>query len=296
MANVTVRFFKIEKIHESSPDLEIALQNAYSSGEKASERERLVSGQTLRLERLAKDNTFYDGEIVRKQTGDIPPEANDDGLQRLAVSEGGGIGHCIAFRYSAALQVMAIQSDNRAVSVNRLLLYLREFDPSYGYRAEAMVRRDAWEKYNRGLPTKFELTLAQPQNLAAVEGDVGSVIDSARTLAEIADGPVVTIEIKMGRRKGSLAKEAIDGVIKHFMTGSGINDDVRKLAATSANEDGSEAVNFLNDLMRESRDVSVPEGDPDGHYNKRKEWVKTCFRMHFDYIKEVYGASNVTDN
>lgn len=33
MANVTVRFFKIEKIHESSPDLEIALQNAYSSGE-----------------------------------------------------------------------------------------------------------------------------------------------------------------------------------------------------------------------------------------------------------------------
>lgn len=293
MANVTVRFFKIEKVHGSAPDLEVALQNAYSSGGKACEREKSVVGHTLRLERLAQDNTFYDGEIVRKQTGDIPPEANDNGLQKLAVSEGGGIGHCIAFRYSVALQAIAIQFDNRAVSINRLLAYLREFDPSYDYRAEAMVRRDAWEKYNRGLPTKFTLTVAQPQNLEAVEGDVGSVIESTRTLAEIADGPVITVEIKMGRRKGSLAKGAIDGVLKYFTSGKGATEDVRALSVTSANEDSSEAINFLNDLLRESRNVEVPEGDPDAHYKKRCSWITTCFSIHFDYIKEVYGASHV---
>ncbi|MEO1346434.1 MAG: hypothetical protein AAFV74_20015 [Pseudomonadota bacterium] len=293
MAKVTVRFFKIERVHETAPDLEVALQSAFASADKASDREREVFGQTLRLERLTKDNTFFDGEIVRKQTGDIPPEANDNGLQKLSVSEGGGIGHCIAFRYSVALQAVAIQFDNRAVSVNRFLAYLREFDPTYDYRAEAMVRKDAWTKYNRGLPTKLQLTVAQPQNLASVEGEVGSVIESTRTLAEIHDGPVITVEIKMGRKKGSLAKDVVDGVLKYFTSGPGAEEDVRKLSATSVNEDGAEAINFLNDLLKERRDIDVPEGDPDGHYGKRQSWITTCFNSHFDYIKEVYGASSV---
>lgn len=293
MARVTVRFFKIEKIHESAPDLEVALQDAYAVGPKACEREREVVGHTLRLERLKKDSMFYDGEIVRKQTEDIPPEAIDDGLQKLSVSEGGGIGHCIAFRYSVALQALAIQFDNRAVSVNRLLAYLRDIDPTFDYRADPIAHQDAWNKYNRGLPTKFEISLAQPQNLAAVEGEVGSVIESTRTLAEIYDGPIINVEITMGRRKGSLAKKAVDDVIKYFTNGAGGTEDVRKLSATSVNEDGTEQVNFLNDLLRESREVQVPEGDPDGHYKKRRQWLDTCFRTHFDYIKDVYGVSDV---
>lgn len=82
-----------------------------------------------------------------------------------------------------------------------------------------------------------------------------------------------------------LAKDAIDGVIKHFVSGPGSTEDVRKLCATSANEDGSEPINFLNDLLRERRDVEVPEGDPDGHYAKRQSWIKACFNTYFDYIK-----------
>lgn len=296
MAKVTVRFFKIEKVHDTAPNLEVALQNVFASGEKASLREKNVVGQILRMERLKNDNTFVEGEVVRKQIGDIPPEANDDGLQKLSVSEGGGIGHCIAFRYSPALQVLAIQFDNRAVSVNRLLMYLRAFDPNYEYRAELMLRKDAWTKYNRGLPTKFSLSVAQPQNLKAVEGTVGSVIESTRRLAEIADGPVITIEVNMGRKKGSLAKDTIDSVLQYFTNGGGATEDLRKLQVTSANEDGSEAINFLKDLLKESRDIELPEGLPEQHYEKRRSWVKACFEMHFEYINGVYGASNVIED
>lgn len=296
MASVTVKFFKIQKIHESAPDLEVALQNAYESGNKASEREKDVLGHTLRLERLEKDNTFFDGEVVRKQTGDIPPEANDAGLQKLSVSKGGGIGHCIAFRYSNALQALAIQFDNRAVSVNRLLAYLKTFDQTYDYRAEAMIRRDGWEKYNRGMPTKLTLTLAQPENLQYVEGEVGAVIESARTLSEKCCAPVITVEVKMGRRKGFLEKSVIDSVVQFFSIGQGATEDVQTLSATSVNEDGAESINFINYLLKESRDVELPEGDPDKHYEKRRTWIKSCYNTHLNYIKEVYGASDVVYN
>ncbi len=295
MAKVTARFFRLEKIHQSAPAVENALQAAFNAGRTASEREKQVFGHTLRLERFSPDNTFYDGEIVRKQTTDIPPEANDAGLQKLSVSAGGGIGHCIAFRYNAPLQVLAIQFDNRAVSVNRLLAYLREFDQSYDYRPEPIVREDAWEKYDRGLPRKFELEIASPQNLESVEGDPGPVVDSFRRLGEITDGPVIRVEVKMGRRKGALAKKALDPIIRYFYQGAGRTEDVRKLTVTSADEDGSESINFLDDLLKESRDVEVPEGDPDGHYKKRRDWLETCFGMHFEYIRQVYGASDAAN-
>lgn len=155
------------------------------------------------------------------------------------------------------------------------------------------MRQDAWEKYNRGLPTKIELEIAQPQNLAVIEGDVGSVIESTRKLAEVTHGPVVRIEISMGRRKGSLAKDTVDSVLSYFTQGAGGSEDVRKLNCTSANEEGAEIINFLNDLLRESREVDVPEGDPDRHYEKRAQWLTACFRAHFSYIAEVYGVSNV---
>ena len=44
MAKVTVRFFKIEKIHNSAPDLEVALKNVFATGSKASEREKTSLG------------------------------------------------------------------------------------------------------------------------------------------------------------------------------------------------------------------------------------------------------------
>ena len=45
MAQVTVRFFKIERVHDSAPDLEVALQSAFGSGQKASDREKDVVGE-----------------------------------------------------------------------------------------------------------------------------------------------------------------------------------------------------------------------------------------------------------
>lgn len=290
MANITVRYFKVVKIHHSAPDLDVALRGALQAGATAHNREREVAGQTFRLERLIQDNTFYDGEVVRKQTGDMPPEANDDGLQRLSISEGGGIGHCVAFRYSVAYQVIAIQFDNRAVSVNRLLAYLKEFDPTFDYRADPIVRRDAWTKYNTGLPTKFEIQLAQPADLEAVEGPVGTVIQSAQTLSDIYDGPVITIEIKMGRRKGSLTKDAVDSVLRYFTEGAGASQDVRKLSATTSNEDGSEEVDFLKEFLMDKRDISTPEGQPEEHYAIRRATLSSCFRSHNDYIRQVYGG------
>jgi hypothetical protein len=85
----------------------------------------------VRIERLAPDGSFRDGDIVRRQSSNLPPEANDAGLIPLPVSQGGGLGHCVAFRYSPALKVLAIQFDTRAV-VNESFAVLLARDRSRG--------------------------------------------------------------------------------------------------------------------------------------------------------------------
>lgn len=292
---ISIRFFRVLPVHESAPPFETALDSAFQSGDAPIHREReIVPGVLVRLERLTTDGSFTDGEIVRRQMTNFPPEANDDGLIPLPLSRGGGLGHCVAFRYSPALQVIAIQFDNRAVSVGRLLEYLRSGDATAEYTGSPLVRADAWLRYGRGAPKKFIIEIANPANLASVEGPVSTATESSKRLAEFFDGPMIRVEVSMGRRNGSLAKTAIDGVINYFTNGAGKEEDIRRLKVNIKPADGSktESVNFIEEFLSVQETLQLPENSPDRHYSMRQGLIKSCFEGHINYIREVYGATS----
>lgn len=289
-SKITVRFFRITKNHQAAPDFEAALQNALAAGQTAAARQRNINGSIIRLERLAANGTCWDGEIVRKQTQNIPPAADDDGLTPLVLNDGSGLGHSIAFRYSPGVQVLAIQFDNRAVSVNRLVAYLRAIDPAHDYGAFPLIRRDAWERYGRGSPSSVVLEIAAPADLPAVEGEVGSVIASTKRLAEMANAPVITIEVKMGRTRGSLSKGFVDGILDFFTRGEGREQDVRKLGVTSRTEDAAEYIDFLQEGLKHSDTLDLPSDDPNVNYRARRNYLEACFNESFDYIRGIYGG------
>lgn len=294
---ITVRFFKVSKNHKSAPALEAALKNALQSGATASKRQRNVYGNIIRLERLVQNGTFWDGEVVRKQAENIPPEAHDEGLTALALKEGGGLGHPIAFRYSPSLSVLAMQFDNRAVSVNKLMAYLQAIDPAHGYSAFPLVREDAWERYGRGTPSKFTIEIAAPSELPSVEGEIGSVIESAKRLAEISSAPVISLEAKMGHSKGSLKQKSVDKLIQFFTKGKGSTHDIRKLNVTNRHDDGpSEEIDFLKEFLACTSHLELSGNDPDVNYDTRKIYLTACFNDNFAYIKTTYGGKDAGPN
>jgi hypothetical protein len=241
---ITARFFRVISTHDAAPKFEDALEAAIQSGNTPKARERDVGPNAIvRLERLSMDGSFLDGEIVRRQMINFPPEANDAGLVRLPLSEGGGIGHCVAFRYNIGLKVIAIQFDNRAVG--RLLEYLKTGDATADYHAAPLVRKDAWDRYNRGAPRRFRLKIANPQLLHEVEGEVYDIKESSSRLSEMFRGPVITLEVSMGQaKKGSLAREKVSKLIRYFTSDAGTDADVQELRA-------------LNRWMEERRKSSI---------------------------------------
>lgn len=290
--HITCRFFKIEPELEAVPPFEDACAAAFALGDEPHHRERQLKSITVRMERFGKSDQFFHGEAVRVQTENIPPEASPKGLTPLAI---GGLGHAIAFRYHPALRVMAIQFDTRAVSVGHLMTYLRDIDSSYRYRYSTLVTEDAWGRYNDGQPRKFVIQLAAPQNLAEVEGPVGELTDALRTLGEIADAPMIRIEVSMGqRRRGHLNRNTITKAIRYFTSGGGSDEDVRKLSSTVSFEGdgGSQDIDFLNEKLKNKGVLDLPNDNAERHYRLRDRFLKDCFAEHFEYIARVYGAKS----
>lgn len=289
---ITCRFFKIEPEFEAVPPFEQACIAAMELGDDPEHREKDIGAVKVRMERFDQSGQFFRGEAVRVQTENIPPEASPKGLTPLAI---GGLGHAIAFRYHPELRIIAIQFDNRAVSVGRLMTYLRDVDSSYRYRYSALATQDAWGRYNDGRPRKFVIQLAAPQNLDEVEGSVGALTDAARTLGEMAQAPMITIEVSMGqRRQGFLNREFVTKVLKHFTIGGGSDEDVRKLCSTVALDDegGTQDIDFLNEKLKNKDVLDLPNDNAERHYRLRDQFLKDCFAEHFEYIARVYGVKN----
>lgn len=287
---ITVRYFQVEKAVASAPDFEVALETAFDLGPSPIDRQRSIKNDVvLRLERFKTSGAFIAGEAVRVQTDNIPPEAKDTGLVPLNI---GGLGHAVAFRYHPDLEVIAVQFDNRSVSIGKLIDYLSFVDPSCIYRVHPLVTQNAWDRYNDGNPRKFEIQIAAPANLAAVEGEVGALTDAGRTLGEMSDAPMIRIEVSMGnKRKGFLNKGFVTDVLKYFTSGEGKNEDIRSLRATvkDSSEEASDAIDFLNEKLFRKDKLRFNGLDANAHYNVRDSFLKTCFSDHFEYISEVYG-------
>jgi hypothetical protein len=50
-------------------------------------------------------------------------------------------------------------------------------------------------------------------------------------LAEVFEAPIIRLEVSMGRRKGTLARQAVESVIRFFTDGDGRLQDVVKVSA-----------------------------------------------------------------
>jgi len=293
-SNITLRFFKVVPIGGGTPDFSEALKGAFEAGKQPKEREKTISlsdgrSAIVRIENWAPDNTFVDVEVVRRQQDNLPPEVNDDGLDPLPLPDGSGLGHSIALRYHEALSILCIQLDTRKVSVGLLLAYLRDIDPTWEYRAEPLVNENSWERYDRGSPRKVALKIASPTSLPHVEGDVGAVSSSAKRLGNLYGAPIISVEISMGQKSGSLIKDKVDSLLRYFTNGDGSNEDIRKLSVSAALDDGAEEINFLNDLISVKAVLDLPRNEPKNNYEKRKNWIKTSFNDKLEYIRNVYG-------
>lgn len=243
----------------------------------------------VRLERLeVNDGDYVSGELIRKQVKNIPPEANDDGLEPIELSEGGGLGYSSAFVYHVPSKVLLIQSNPIAVAYSRFATYCAYHNQVAVYRFDPVPTSQAWERFNSGVPRKLVIRIASPEAVANLPIAPSTIADSAANVSEALNGAYITIEVSMGTRKGSLGAEAVRSVIETFKGAPDV--DVRHLSA-SVKPDGSETdvIDFLEEYLVYKDVVDLPDRDSDGSYVMRRDRLKLAFGAQLEYIQGHYG-------
>lgn len=231
------------------------------------------------------------GQFVRRTLVNHPPEATADGLKALKLTKGSGLGYPAAFAYAPEYGVLAVEHSPRTLSLARIVLYINLMAfPEGKLTARPVPNKQAWSRYAKGKPRRLTITLANPTNLAAVEGEVGGVLSATGKLNEIFDAPVITIEVSMGHKKGALNGGHVEKILNFFTKGDGRQHDVRSLRASVQPDAGgpSDDLDFLNELLV-SRDTLELNGDPVKDYERRKAFVLQELKKHSQHLKAVYG-------
>lgn len=284
--SVTIRYFQIESIGRTQA-FDNAVDAAHRLGDSPHHRERaLGAGVQIRLEARSRRRGLLFGEVVRVQTENIPPEAQQAGLVPLTI---GGLGHSVAFCYDQQSRVIAIQFDPRGVSLGRLLDYLALVGGGGRYSYAPILNEDAWERYNRGQPRTLTLSIAAPQHLANLEGPSGSVLAASRRLAEVTHAPIVTIQVSMGHNRGGLFKAAVDQVIRSFSSEE-IEGGVRGLSVKTKEEgQPTDEIDFLKDLARDQETLDLPSNNHAEHLQRRYAFLERSFQPRLPILREMYA-------
>lgn len=288
--SVTVKFFKVDRREATGLNFSDALRKVDEIMPLA-KRERDVGTETIpaivRLERFSETGPYIEGELIRRQSDDLPPEATDNGLVALDVSS---LGMRVAFRYNTQLGVLAMQANNLAVSHRRFAAYLTAINSNATFDLEPVPTADAWQRFREGVPRKLIAKIAAPESLGAIEGAAGSVAGSVQQLADTYNkGAIITLEVSMGRRHGSLLREAVKSTVEKFQELRGKNKgDIRELRVGLSTDEGeSDQVDFLDEFLVFRDEFEFPK-EIDQHYTLRRNHLDTIFIKNMPYLKKLY--------
>ena len=292
---VTLKFLRVDKAYGHGIAFEQALGLAINLGDLHDREKNINAGFVdpiiVRLERLVPSNGFVSGELIRKQISNIPPEANDDGLSPIQLSDGGGLGLSSAFRYHIPTRVLLIQANNQAVSSNRLNSYLKCVDQNAEFTFASIPRSDAWGRFNNGLPRRLLMKIASPDHVPDMPNAAASAVGTGvANIGEALRGAYITIEVSMGRKQGSLLKGATEQVLRTFARLGRQGDvEVKMLSASVSDGEGTDLIDFLDEYLIARDRLDLPERNPEGNYQIRANFLISEFQKHLPYIHGLYG-------
>lgn len=277
-SKMSIRFYSVEKLKPAGPALRTALEQIISRDHSAREKQ-LTGGLVVRLERFAPDAGELAGEFIKVTDTDFPFEVGTDGVRRLPTE--GPIGFGVAFRYRPGDHTLAMQYNPRVVSPGRAIDYLMQVDNRFAYKVTPKMDEENWRKFNENPIRKLRIGIASPQNLAAIEDAGSAVMSSARQLGEAYSAPVITIEMGMGTRKGSLSAAA-RGAAAAFAGLFNQGADIRSLKGWVKLREGesAEELNLIDEVLSTRAEFPSPRNDPDGNYRVRAEILKQALAAH----------------
>jgi hypothetical protein len=196
--NVAVRFYTIETQTNPPQSLRSALQRI--AGLDLLNREAEVEdGIVVRLEHADFPANGVRGEIIRRQTSNLPPKAlPGKPIENLGVE---AIGHSTAFLYDANLSILAFEQARNGITAMRFALYVGHFLNASKYDILPIPSKEMWDTLRTGRVRAMSVRCAAPQSLEAADDESGSTRSGLIALQRTTQ--TYYVEARLGMKRGN---------------------------------------------------------------------------------------------
>ena len=293
---VTLKFFRVLPANGHTPVFADALATigVLDLPDREQNLNPGVGNDTIvRLEQYeAGQDGMISGEFIRKQVSGIPPEATDDGLAPIELSDGGGLGYSSVFCFHEPTSTILLQAHPLAVTASKLRLYLTlAQNAGYIYNVDSVVKESAWIRYADGVPRKFVVKIATPQNSHGLDGSAETVREGLAIIGEAMDAPYIKIEVSMGTKRGQLNPGVVQSAIQGLLGGNSDQEiDLRQLKA-SVKKEGEEVdlIDFLEEHLKDRTVLDLSDRNVDQNFAVRLAHARNIMAINLPYLAERYG-------
>lgn len=249
----------------------------------------LEPGLVFRLENCRSEGGMVVGEIVRRQTENLPPEAIAG--QPLRNLNAAGIGHSAVFCYCPRTSVIAFQVARIGVSVGRFMMYTGNVLGLSGFNALPVPTEEFWQSILNGRVRSISVKVSSPQNLEAIEDDFVTVRQSLAQLQSIAGSSSVEAVFSVGRGDEDLSSSRVARIFRWLLGER--NEDrggVKSLKAKIIDEDDvARVLSLVNCHLGESQVLEFNVDDPQVNFERRKRYVLEVFGRNRRIIDAEYA-------
>jgi hypothetical protein len=285
--NVNVRFFHVEQAAGAatfSAALRQISQLALLDREAEVEDEIVV-----RLERADFQGNFARGELIRRQTSNLPPKAlSGQPIERLGIQS---IGHSSAFLYDSELSVLGLEQARNGITSTRLGLYVARFMNGPKYDILPVPTQEMWDTLRSGRLRAMYVRSAAPQSLQAADADTEGVRTGLVALKNATGTYFVEVKLGMIRGEPDINPDRSLGWFNWFRR-ERENDrgGITKVYVDIIPEGETQAehINLLAGQIGSRQRLTLPEDNPSASYQIREAFLTDVLNRHRDELRRRY--------
>jgi hypothetical protein len=243
-----------------------------------------AGGLRLRTEHISQTDTGVEGDFIRQQTDNVPPNAH---AGMPLEPNPNPIGHRAAFIYSTFHNVLVLQGGRPGVSPTLVNSFIRRRISNHkGFMMEPCLTSNALQRIRQGTPKKVSFRIAQPSSIEDIEPEFADIRNGLKLLQSYVDGGAVELTVgrAKGVREGFLNSERVISLIDWVM---GRRHQV-EMARVTIDEEKA-AIDVLAERLDHVEVIKLDADDLDRAYQQRIDLVRRAFDSNVESLNSIYG-------
>ena len=169
--------------------------------------------------------------------------------------------------------------------------YLSRFGQGSSFTYLPVLRQDALARFEEETPTKLRVKIARVNRFRGLAIDGGDFERGLARMAGLFDAPTIDVTVSARGRDGGLNEISVLDTVRRLLRLREQGEAIK--AITAETDESADPFNFVQQLLKYTEVLDLPDNDPTAGRAARISFVRRCFEDQLDYLRAAYAQPQV---